>query len=592
MINFSKKSQRLLTFLILVIIIFSVFSIPQNTQAQGSIFGGGITAAAECSGLLKNLGGWMGGIFGGLFGFGGEVPVKEEQERTKEGCLDQIAWVVANQIIEKAMKDTINWINGEGGTGGPKYVQDIEGFLTEIADETIGEFINNSAFGFVCDPFKTQLRLSLAKIRIADTRAECTLSEIVENIEGFVGGNFYDGGWNAWGELVTRSNPYTQYLQAENELNARIRARQFEETKKLDWGSGFKSWEVCPGEVYECAIIGPPAPGNVSGEIQKIPAANEEVCSENGGFWQCASPLQIVTPGSVIEGQLNNVLSSGQERLTVADEFNEIVSALLNRLINDVFSQKGLFDYDTEAREGSGFTTGDDLCAEYEICEGDFNRPPPGDGGGNTDVCINLCELTFCEFDPFTDDVNCNPNDPGLNQCINDCFASPDEPPPDSVPPPDGPPPDSGGGTGNDPGSPNFISNISWTDDSSVGGWDITTNLSGGPNGDGSKIDLNYNKADTWPSINVSGTVVVGNVWIVVWRDGKWRASTWEWLRPGQEEKGTENLVNGSPGIKSGPLKNFSPVSGELYGLVVSTPARNGESTIDERSQVLEIIWP
>jgi hypothetical protein len=422
-------NKKILVFIIIVVLVFSGFSVPKQTQADiGDVVGVGL-AVANCVGLLDSLSGFL----SGLFSFGGEVPVKEGNARKKENCLDHLAWVAVNIAIEKASQSTVDWINGDTGGGrGPRYVQDVEGFLIEIADDTIGEYILGSSFAFVCDPFRLQLRASLAvNRRPLDRYAECSLTSTVNNIENFIGGDFRDGGWNAWGELVTRSNPYIQYMQAEAELEARIQTRQANELRKLQWGNGFLSWEVCPGEKYQC---------NFSGGI--LHGVNEDECRENGGSYQCAVRPHIATPGSVIEEQLNIVLASGQKRLQVADEFNEIVSALLNKLLNDLFSPGGLKDLKntqkTKKRDTSKPQTGEDLCDSNGICPADpddvpnpVDLPIPPGTTPEAIACIQAC-VVFCDTSEIG--LACTPEtNRELDICIKDCFVQFPPPPP---PPP------------------------------------------------------------------------------------------------------------------------------------------------------------
>ena len=381
-----------------VILVFSTFSIPKETHAIGTnAVVGGILAVAQCSGLLESVGSFITSSLGRIFGFGipkTEVPIDDKTSDTKEGCLDHLAWVAVNFAIEDATKQTVDWINGDSGSGEPLYVKNIGGFLGQIADDTIGEYIlNESGFGFVCDPFKLQLRVSLAKSRIPNRRVQCTLSEVVGNVENFVSGDFNDGGWEAWGELVTRSNPYSQFLRADNELDARINARVDTELAKLNWGNGFLAWQVC-SENYVCKING--------GENFTYPRKEDEGrCKADGGIHQCPVPLQDATPGSVIENQLNNALDSGNSRLEVADEFNEIVSAILNRLIGDVLSPKGLSGLSqTQAergRTGSTVNTTTSLCTSTGTCS-PFLTCTADCQANSSDETIDAC-LIQCEID-------------------------------------------------------------------------------------------------------------------------------------------------------------------------------------------------
>ncbi len=158
---------------------------------------------------------------------------------------------------------------------------------------------------------------------------------------------------------------------------------------------------------------------------------------------------------------------------------------------------------------------------------------------------------------------------------------------------------------GNDAGAPSTIdeSSIIWDENQGAGGWAVMGNLSSVTTGADS-ITLNYDKANSWPQIGfdflgcpngaTSGgncAPVVGNAWVIAWRNGAWHASTFEWLRPGQTQKGTENLI-GADGTLKGALGNFSPRTGETYGFVVTTPARNGVTgSVNERTNIVTQTW-
>ena len=86
------------------------------------------------------------------------------------------------------------------------------------------------------------------------------------------------------------------------------------------------------------------------------------------------------------------------------------------------------------------------------------------------------------------------------------------------------------------------------------------------------------------------GVDVVGNPWIIVEYQGTWYAATWEWLRPGQECK-SRSAVNGDH-IKHEPLRNWSPKSGERYWFMVSGLARSSHRNAEQRTNLVEVVWP
>lgn len=395
--NLNKKIITIV--FILLILVPSIIFIPTN-QAEAitpkEALGGGVTAAIFCSGVMEKLGGLIQGLIGSLIS--AEVPTAENSNRTKESCLDYMAYLTANILIEEALRETVNWINGTSD-GAPKFATNITGFLTDIVDNTIGEFLLTE-LPLVCSPFRLSVELSIRQRYIPERYYQCTLGDVFNNIEDFtefLDGDFFKGGWSGWLELTQRNSPYQTISSIENTINSRIQGRQNIELAKLSWGSGFFEWKTCPDEAYVC--------------IGDSFAETKEECEETTDMWQCTNPLKTNTPGSVIEDQLNLMLGSGERRLEFADELNEVVTALLNKLLTDVLTNpKGLLGYDTEARVGSeSYYDGDggtNMCDMYGICGGD-------DGGGGIPPippgasCIFFASNggDYCDEDEDFDDV-------------------------------------------------------------------------------------------------------------------------------------------------------------------------------------------
>ncbi len=239
---------------------------------------------------------------------------------------------------------------------------------------------------------------------------------------------------------------------------------------------------------------------------------------------------------------------------------------------------------------------------ESLIKDKDLDLARAGNGGGGLE---NLMRNTAYNLNYFKE-VKA-----GFGKCASPNFSSAAEvPTPPELPSVGGE--DTGGGqcnyatsAGNDAGAPSTIdeSSIIWDENQGAGGWAVMGNLSSVTTGADS-ITLNYDKANSWPQIGFDflgcpngatsgGTCapVVGNAWVIAWRNGAWHASTFEWLRPGQTQKGTENLI-GADGTLKGALGNFSPRTGETYGFVVTTPARNGVTgSVNERTNIVTMTW-
>lgn len=247
----------------------------------------------------------------------------QESVFIKEWTLDGIAWGLAKIALQEVTGSIVQWI-GSGFQGSPSFVTNIEGFLLDIADQAAGDFIYGSELGFLCSPFELDVRLALELhyLNSRDFQVQCTLSDVIGNIDNFISGSFTEAGWEGWFEMaVTPSNNlYGAYAMAEHELGIRIRSAQGGELSLLNFGEGFLSWEDC--------------------EVD--PMYGEEVCS-------------VVTPGQVIEEQLQSSLGFGQESLIVADEIDEIIGALFVELAQQAITgARGLLGVSGGSWNGGG----------------------------------------------------------------------------------------------------------------------------------------------------------------------------------------------------------------------------------------------
>ena len=252
------------------------------------------------------------------------IPVSDKPLRVKEVgitifgftvpglTLDLIAITIARAALEQILQATTDWVR-TGFEGNPAYATDPRQFFTNIADNIAGEFIAGSELGFLCSPFQLQIRLALQRYYTQRRQFQCTLTDVIGNIDAFYN-DFDQGGWYAWFAMTQNdvNNPYGAYLQGQIELDSRLAEALSIQDKQLSWNSGFLSWSEC---------------------ISEDPDTGE--CYRRG-------PVQ--TPGKVIEGQLQGVLGTGVRQLELADELDELVSALFVQLLRQVvFGAQGLF---------------------------------------------------------------------------------------------------------------------------------------------------------------------------------------------------------------------------------------------------------
>lgn len=252
---------------------------------------------------------------------------------TKEYALDSIAYQVSAIALKKLTAKTVNWINN-GFKGNPGYVQNPKQFFLDIGDETVSHFLSQPGVNNICAPFSAQVRLALVTNYLAEndpSNYSCTLSILRNNYQSFMN-DFSQGGLDAWFELTQNSqnNPYGAYLEAQSNLSMQIEANQQIQQKELDLSGGFLNLKRCPrGGSYT----------DTRGEVL------------------CSVEEETVTPGVLINDQLSKSLGSSWERLNAADEFNEVITALLMQLIEQLAGKSsGLFGASERNSTGSVFS--------------------------------------------------------------------------------------------------------------------------------------------------------------------------------------------------------------------------------------------
>ncbi len=259
----------------------------------------------------------------------------------KSISLDGIAWSLAKRAISMMANEFLNWVNS-GFQGRPAFVTDLRGFLTDVADQEFGQFISElgDVGSFICAPFRLDVQIAVAvqyqQGRDGEQSAPtCTLSGVIDNIQGFIDGTDPGRGLADWLTITATPQTYTPYgavLSAQAAGRARLINAQGEELQLLEFGGGFLSQSVC----------------------ELIEGTNEENCT-------------ITTPGVTIAGQLNKVLGAGQDVLVEADEVNEYIGELLGALANQAISgAAGLLGLSGNTGQSYGGYDGSYLDALYQ----------------------------------------------------------------------------------------------------------------------------------------------------------------------------------------------------------------------------------
>lgn len=287
-------------------------------------------------------------------------------DHLKKFVLDPIAYGIAKMIIKQLTAQTVNWINS-GFKGNPAFVTDPNQFFMDVGDKMAAQVLSNTSLSRLCTPFRAQVRIAVAKnyLNESDNMGYCSLGRIADNFDNFTN-NFSSGGWDAFFSVTQNSqnNPYGSYMNTKNQVNIDVAGVGVKYQKQLEQGNGFLSFEKCkPGTEQkpvaavngsgqlnttptlssECKVLNT-EPAMVNG----IPVANYQMCKEyypvreeviDSGLavGDCKpGDKETVTPGSVINTQLQKVLGSGVTQLELANSINQVVSALMTQLFQQV----------------------------------------------------------------------------------------------------------------------------------------------------------------------------------------------------------------------------------------------------------------
>ncbi len=319
--------------------------------AQGAIFSGPAQAIDIASVPVNNIGSKM------VNGAG----------QAKECGLDYAANQLKNSLIHGILKSTTEWVKG-GFEGKPTFISDPNQFLQDATDKFVGDIISHSeSTKFLCSNFKIPLKFAInlkfygkgSKLKTEDVKApECTLSSAEQNIKNALGDvkNFYtsDGKvdtnkyWNTFLKKTTNSNNnvYGSYIKLSSDLEKAIDKKNADKKEDIQRGEGFMSIEKCEGE--KSGTYSQKSSNKICAEklknCLKLATTDSAKKSCNRSAKSCASSslgkkkCKYVTPGKVISDQVSDVLGMENENLLLADEFDELISALVTQLMEKIFN--------------------------------------------------------------------------------------------------------------------------------------------------------------------------------------------------------------------------------------------------------------
>lgn len=232
---------------------------------------------------------------------------------------DAVAWCIVNAMIEQIANSTIAWANS-GFNGKPAFIQNPDRFFKSIADKAAGSIIRDIAYGAtgvnVCQPFRVNIAIGLAQ-NYSGTGGNGGSAWMTCGLSDITSGRFFGG--------VTTSVGGSKVSTAARPGN-------------ITWDDWISVTQNDKNNPYGATIAANQA--FYAGVSRQQNSVQLEVGMNNGwlNFKKCKDPndsktCDIVTPGRLIESQLNSTLDQSKNRLVMAQKFDQMITAIVNNLI-------------------------------------------------------------------------------------------------------------------------------------------------------------------------------------------------------------------------------------------------------------------
>jgi len=251
---------------------------------------------------------------------------------------DQVLTLVAVEtgrtIIQSMTRSMVNWINS-GYDGSPAFSQNLNRDLRQLGDAVASGFLSDIITAGFDSGFISPLAMDVvagyylmtSEDDMLAQRLRYTLADHTQNSVAYMRGSWPDGGLSGWHALTFQcgNNPTCSSLVLRETLINRIDAHVKKQLADYNAGRGFLSW---PGECKK----------------EKTTLSDQKRCIS----------ADVLTPGSVVEQQLQQITGSDLSQLQLADSINEIIGAAVSQLVGQVLGPGGLLGASQPSNSGGG----------------------------------------------------------------------------------------------------------------------------------------------------------------------------------------------------------------------------------------------
>lgn len=280
----------------------------------------------------------------------------------KEAALAALKTLL-HQILAKVTNSIVQWIQSDFH-GKPGFITDFDDYMRGAVDAAAGKFLQGFFGTRLCSPFAVSLKMAInLPVPTFDTRATCTLSDIVDNVEDFYA-DFTNGGWVAWkASLEPNNNAFGTMLMALNEKAAQEFAAQ--QKAGAEAPRGFKPTKKCMSatKMTKVPILNETKTSVVDVKAGVEPVADPSKIDPDSA--DCSSAMVTAPDGTVefttnfsatsamrsLEAEMSNLMGTGAGA-TFTPYIMAITNALITKLVDK--SMTGLLGAISQGDRSSG----------------------------------------------------------------------------------------------------------------------------------------------------------------------------------------------------------------------------------------------
>jgi hypothetical protein len=245
--------------------------------------------------------------------------------------LQGIGWSVAKNMLAQIVNETLGWATTGGIYGLPLFINNPSLYIQNLTNEQINKFLvkqnSHPIFGYTI-----QSLVMLSHTGVNDGR----INRLLDNNKATVGyrnfqQTFTNGGWNSF--MNMGYNPIGAVFNAGDRLGRGVSGAQQNAINEKIAGNGFTDVKTCKKwntpNSKSLAFTKDEKTGKYVGGLTT--ADGQPTCAE----WE------TTTPGAIVSSQVAYSTQSTQRQLEIADNYNEVLGAYFDSLLNNLFS-KGL----------------------------------------------------------------------------------------------------------------------------------------------------------------------------------------------------------------------------------------------------------